>query len=105
MAANTRFLHLVYFWLKEGCGQKEAKALAEGARRYLTHIPGVLRLEAGFPVGTERDVVDSSYGVGLLVEFGSVADHDVYQDHADHLRFIEECSAFWSRVRVYDTAI
>ena len=105
MATKTRFLHMVYFWLKDGSGRREAEALAEGARLRLSGIPGVLRLEAGFPAGTERDVVDSSYGVGLLVEFGSTADHDVYQDHADHLRFIEECSAFWSRVRVYDTAI
>ncbi len=105
MAANTRFLHMVYFWLNEGGGRREAEALAEGARRNLSGIPGVLRLEAGFPAGTTREVVDSTYGVGLLVEFASAADHDVYQDHADHLRFIEECSALWSRVRVYDTAI
>ena len=96
---------MVYFWLKEGGGQKEAEALATGARKHLSGIPGVLRLETGFPAGTTREVVDGTYGVGLLVEFSSAAEHDVYQEHPDHLRFIKECSALWSRVRVYDTVI
>jgi len=65
-------------------------------------LGGVLRLTVGFPAGTERGVVDNSYGVALLVEFADAAAHDVYQEHPDHLRFIEECSQFWSRVQVYD---
>lgn len=105
MARNTEFIHMVYFWLPEGGGRQEAVALAEGARRHLTGIPGVLHLEVGFPAGTDRDVVDNSYGVALLVEFAGAADHDVYQDHPDHLRFIEECRHLWSRVQVYDTLI
>lgn len=102
---NMRFIHMVYFWLREDGGQQDAEKLAEGARRHLTHIPGVLRLEAGFPAGTDRDVVDNSYGVALLVEFAGAVEHDVYQDHLNHHRFIAECSPLWSRVQVYDTRV
>ncbi len=105
MSTNSRFLHMVYFWLREGGGGSDAAALAEGARRHLTKIPGVLRLDVGFPAGTERDVVDSSYGVALLVEFAGASGHDVYQDHPDHHCFIGECRHLWSRVQVYDTVI
>lgn len=101
----TGFLHMVYFWLREGAGSDDAQKLAEGCRRCLTGIPGVLRLEVGFPAGTARNVVDNSYGVALLVEFADSAAHDIYQDHPDHLRFIEECRALWSRVQVYDTRL
>lgn len=105
MSTKTGFLHVVYFWLREGANSDDAERLAEGARTYLTNIPGVLRLEAGFPAGTPRDVVDNSYGVALLVEFADSAAHDVYQDHPDHLRFIEACRSLWSRVQVYDTLL
>ena len=103
MNSDTKFLHMVYFWLRDDGDAHGAEKLAEGAQRHLSTIPGVLRLEVGFPAGTDRAVVDNSYGVALLVEFGSASDHDIYQDHPDHHRFIEECSALWSRVTVYDT--
>lgn len=105
MASHTGFLHMVYFWLKESPASGDAEQLAEGARSHLAGIPGVLRLEVGFPAGTARDVVDNSYGVALLVEFADAAGHDVYQDHPDHLRFIEACHPLWSRVQVYDTLL
>jgi hypothetical protein len=48
-------------------------------------------------------VVDSAYGVALLLEFAGRAEHDLYQDHPDHHRFIAECGPLWSSVRVCDT--
>ncbi len=103
--ASTTFLHMVYFWLKDSGNAVHAESIAAGCRTHLTKIPGVLRLEVGFPAGTDRDVVDNSYGVALLVEFPDAAAHDVYQDHPDHLAFIAECSHYWSHVRVYDAKI
>ncbi len=99
------FLHTVYFWVREGGSQEDAAKIAAGCKEWLTQIPGVLRLEAGFPAGTPRDVVDNSYGVGLMVELADEAGHDLYQDHPLHLKFIQECSVYWSRVQVYDTLI
>ncbi len=102
---KTGFLHIVYFWVREGGSEADADAILAGCHKHLRGIPGVLRLEAGKPAGTPREVVDNSYGVGLLVEFADAAGHDVYQDHPDHLTFIAECSPHWSRVQVYDTLL
>ena len=105
MVTNTKFLHTVFFWLRDCGSTQDAEMLAEGARRHLSKIPGVLRLDAGFPAGTRRDVVDHSYAVALFVEFATADDHDIYQDHPEHHRFINECSELWSRVRVYDALV
>ncbi len=109
MTRHVGFLHVVYFWPPEGAtpeaAAEAATRLAEGCRKHLPNIPGVLRLEVGFPAGTAREVVDNSYAVVLLVEFADAAAHDVYQDHPDHHRFIEECRTYWSRVQVYDSVV
>lgn len=105
MSQPTGFIHMVYFYLREPGNNAHASQLAQGCRTHLPNIPGVLRLEVGFPAGTPREVVDNSYGVALLVEFADSAAHDVYQDHPDHHRFIEECRSLWSRVQVYDTTL
>ena len=97
------FFHNVFFRMRENGDPSDVSRLAEGCRTYLTGIPGIVRLNVGTPAGTQRDVVDNSYGVALLVEFVDAAACHVYDSHPDHLRFIAECSQFWSRVQVYDT--
>ena len=99
----TGFFHNVFFWLREGADPQDAQKLAQGCATFLSDIPGVLRLTVGFPAGTTRGVVDNSYGMALLVEFADRQAHDIYQEHPDHLRFIEECGPLWSRVQVFDT--
>ncbi|HEY3328937.1 MAG TPA: Dabb family protein [Capsulimonadaceae bacterium] len=96
----TGFYHNVYFWAADASA---AAKIAEGCAKHLAGIPGVLRLNLGKPAGTDRAVVDNSYGVALLVEFADRAAHDVYQDHADHHAFIDECKAYWTKVQVYDS--
>lgn len=99
------FLHTVFFWLRDGGSDADAQQIAEGCRRWLTGIPGVRRLYVGRPAGTPRDVVDSTYAVGLHVEFGDREAHDAYQVHPDHVAFVEACQHLWSRVQVYDTVV
>jgi len=105
MDTKAGFAHSVYFYLREGAGAEDARRLAEGCRKHLTGIPGVLRIEVGYAAGTPRAVVDNSYGVALLVAFADRAGHDRYQDHPDHIRFVEECSPLWSRVQIYDVLL
>ncbi|MES2461916.1 MAG: Dabb family protein [Armatimonadota bacterium] len=105
MSSSTVFLHLVYFYPKENGGAEDTARLIAGIQKHLPGIPGVTRLQTGTPAGTPRDVVDNSYAVALLVEFADTAGHDVYADHPDHLRFIAECSPFWSSVKVYDSLV
>ena len=99
----TGLFHNVFFWLRDGGTADDARRIAQGCKTHLPQIPGVLRLIVGIPAGTPRSVVDNSYGVALLVEFADAAACAVYETHPDHVRFIEECSTYWSRVQVYDT--
>lgn len=100
MDQGSHFIHIVYFYMNEGAS---AEVLASGCKRLLSGIEGVLRLEAGYPAGTPRPVVDNSYGVMLYVEFLNKDAHDVYQTHPAHLEFIKQYSSYWSRVQIYDT--
>ncbi len=103
--SKNGFLHMVYFWAAEGKEAEAGKKISGGCDTYLRGIPDVVRLDVGFPAGTDRSVVDNSYAVGLLVLFADSAAHEIYQEHPDHLRFIAECSPYWSRVQVYDTLL
>jgi hypothetical protein len=48
-------------------------------------------------------VVDDSYSVSWLVFLADKAAEDRYQVDPIHLKFVEDCSALWERVVVYDT--
>lgn len=100
---NTAFFHAVYFYGDAGATAQDAQALIDGCRKHLPGIAGITFFEVGLPAGTQRDVVDNSYLVALLVGYESSEAHDRYQDHPDHLRFIDENKHLWSRVVVFDT--
>jgi hypothetical protein len=96
------FIHTVYFYLKPGATQAARDQLLRDCREYLGKISVVKNLWAGVPAMTPRDVVDNTYGVGLTVLLGDVADHEVYQEHPLHLDFIQRNKETWNRVQIYD---
>ena len=96
-------IHTVYFYMNADAGADAATRIITDCRELLTKIESVRHLWAGLPSGTPREVVDNSYGVGLIVIFDDMAGHDIYQDHPLHLEFIARNKASWARVQVYDT--
>ncbi len=100
-----KFIHTVFFWLREGTSEAEKQQLVEDCRTLLGSIETVRFLETGFPAGTPRDVVDNSYGVGLVVHFDDKQGHDFYQDAPVHKDFIARNQAIWERVQVYDLVV
>lgn len=96
------FIHTVLFWLKPGTTDAAKQQVIDDCRRLLGSIATVRFLAVGEPAGTERDVVDNSYQIGLVVHFADKADHDVYQKAEKHLEFIRRNEAVWERVQVYD---
>jgi hypothetical protein len=97
------FVHHVYFWLKEPGDPQTRQALIAGLRK-LAAAPDILWSHIGLPAESERDVVDDSYSVSWLAFFADKAAEDRYQVDPIHLKFVEDCSALWERVIVYDTA-
>ncbi len=95
------FVHHVFFWLKNPQNELERNALIAGLET-LTSIPNITLSHIGLPSATNRAVIDRSYSVSWLLLFEDAAAEEVYQDHPIHHAFVENCSALWEKVVVYD---
>ncbi len=94
--------HSVYFELKDSSPESKA-ALIDAAEKYLDGHDGCLFFGVGEREAKyQREVNDQTFHVGLALIFETVEAHDAYQVHERHLAFIEEQSANWANVRVFD---
>jgi hypothetical protein len=96
------FVHAVYFWLRERITPAERERFVAGLRS-LRGINGVVQGYIGVPAPTDRPVIERSYSWSLVLVFENQADHDAYQIDPVHDRFREECSPYWTTVRIYDS--
>lgn len=96
------FVHHVYFWFKKPVN-RETRSRFEDALKKLITIETIVEKHLGVPASTKREVVDRSYTYSLMVTFRNKEDHDIYQAHPTHLKFIEDCSDLWEKVVVYDS--
>ena len=107
MPINTKsdkypVIHHVLFWLKNPSSKADRDKLVAGVKS-LGKIKVVKEIHVGVVASTEkRDVVDNSWGVSELLFFSSTADQKAYQDDPIHTKFVEEHSALWDKVIVYD---
>jgi Stress responsive A/B Barrel Domain len=95
------FSHIVIFWT-DPAQTNAAEEVIAGANKYLATVPGVMKFHAGKMARSHRGVVDQSYQVGLNLQFETKQAQDEYQDHPQHLAFVEECKGLWTKVVVYD---
>lgn len=98
---NT-FIHHVFFWLKNPGSAADKDKLVEGLKK-LSKVKTIKQFHIGKPADTNREVIDTSYAVSWFVLFDNAADQASYQIDPIHLKFVEECSALWQKVTVYDT--
>ncbi len=103
IAAKGNFVHLVYFWLKEPENQACREQFLTNINLFLQNCEEQISSMVGTPAMTPRPVVDNSYTFSLLVVLESTEQHDKYQKHPAHLKFIETTSALWSKVQIYDS--
>src|SRR4051794_16528508 len=81
----NRIRHTVTFRLRHAAGSPEEEAfLAEAAT--LGSIPGVEEFEILRQVGEKND-----FDYGISMEFADAAAYRGYNEHPDHVRFVEEC--------------
>lgn len=83
------FSHVVIFWTDPN-KPNAADELIAGAQKYLKDIPGVLHFHIGRMVKSHRPVVDQSYQVALNLVFPDKQSQDAYQDHPQHVEFVEK---------------
>jgi hypothetical protein len=97
--------HHVYFWLKEEHRNDADRRRFEAGLDSLFRIPLVKGGRWAVPAAVvPRPVIDQSWDYALTMRFDSIADHDAYQDDADHHEFINGCKSMWERVLVMDLA-
>ena len=58
--------HIVLIWLKDAGNVEQRQKIIEVSRSF-RDIPGVLQVQSGKAVASDRGIVDDSFDVGLLV--------------------------------------
>jgi len=97
--------HDVYFYLKADTTQEQKEAFREGLKSLLT-IDILERGHLGYPADTAaRPVVDKGYDYALYTTFQSVEDHDAYQSHPTHRKFLDNFKHLFEKVRVMDSEL
>ena len=96
------FFHMVFFWLVDDSADVKKKFLKE-LKDFVGQVEEIKKVHIGPPADTDRDVIDNTYSFSLVVTFDSKKEHDIYQEHPAHLKFIENASSLWKKVLVYDS--
>ncbi len=105
-AKKGMLLHSVYFWVKDDVSEQKKKDFEQGLTDLVSNVKEVSKAEIGVPASTDdRGVVDLSFAFALIVWFKDIGDHNIYQEHAAHKKFIEDFSSLWEKVIVYDSDI
>jgi stress responsive alpha/beta barrel protein len=99
---ENKFIHHVYFWLKNTGNKDDRAKLIEGLTK-LSKVKTIKTFHIGQPADTNRDVIDRSYAVSWFTMFENAADQANYQTDPIHLKFVEDYSHLWSKVIVYDS--
>ena len=97
------FKHVVYFWLKQPLSKEKDQKFLNNLKSFIDGVDVIKTKYIGKPADTDRPVIDSSYSYCLNLGFKSKKEHDVYQEHPLHKKFIEESQDLWERVLVYDS--
>ena len=96
------FFHMVFFWLVNDTPEVMKQFLKE-LKDFVGQVEEIKKVHIGPPADTDRDVIDNTYSYSLVVTFDSKKEHDIYQEHTAHQKFIENASSLWKKVLVYDS--
>ena len=75
--------HVVLCWLKDSGNQEHRDQIIEITDSF-NDIPGVLNARAGNPIMSDRDIVDDSFDVGIIIEVKDMEGLKNYLDHPIH---------------------
>ncbi len=104
LKTKKSMIHNVYFWVKNDVSESGKKKFEQGIKDFVSTVKEIHKVEIGVPAPTEdRDVVDHSFDYAMFVWFKNIDDHNVYQKHPAHKKFIDDYSQLWEKVKVYDS--
>lgn len=94
--------HVVICWLKNPGDARDRQRIIEASQRLRT-IPGVLDLQIGSAIPSDRPVVDSTYDLALVITFANERVLRSYEQHPIHQQLNREfLQPLVSRYTVYD---
>ena len=97
--------HIVLIWLKQS-GNAAHREQVITATQGLADLPGVLDLQVGEVIPSDRARVDDSYDVGLYMRFASQADLQAYLVHPQHQATVKnKLAPLMARYQVFDFAL
>ena len=105
--SNTtgQLTHCVFFALKNNTPEN-CQTLVDECNTYLNRPGGVVSMHVGIrEADLDREVNDADFDVSLVLVFENRQAHDVYQDHPEHVTFIERNKETWRSVRVFDALV
>ena len=98
--------HVVLAWLKKpGDKVDQAKVIA-AAKSLKADIKGVKHLSVGRALPSDREVVDDSFDVALVMRFDSAADLASYEKDPIHVKAVTEIlKPLTKKLRVHDIKV
>ena len=94
--------HVVLLWLKKPGDAAAIDQIIQTSRQF-TQIPGVVSVRVGRPLPSTRPVVDSSFDVGLAMQFNDPDALQAYEVHPQHVTAVREVlRPLAAKIRVYD---
>lgn len=97
-----KIYHVVICWLKNPESESDRQKLIE-ATHSLKSIPGILSIEVGDMLPSERAIVDSSYDLGIIISFEDKESFRAFIDDPIHQKARKEkLVPLTSKAIVYD---
>ena len=94
--------HIAIIWLKKTAASDSRDALINATKGVLK-IPGVKSVQVGSAIQSERPVVDSSYDLGVSMEFESLQALRNYEQNPIHKKSDEDTlKPLASKFIIYD---
>ena len=86
---DKQVAHTVMFWLKEGTSEDTVDAMIKAVQKF-QELPMVDHVFVGRPIDSEREVVDSSFGIGFTLVFPDEEALKQYESDPGHLAISRE---------------
>lgn len=107
MAPKTgKVEHVVLAWLNEPGNAAVKDKMVAATHTFQKEIPGILALSVGDAIPSNRDVVDDSFDLAIVIRFKDKAALDAYEKHPVHVKAVKEVLApNVSKLKVYDVSV
>ena len=100
--SRGKLYHVVLCWLKEPKNEVHGKKIIEVTKSF-RDIPVVLNAQAGQVIMSDREIVDDSFDVGILIVTKNREDLQKYLDHPIHQQAKKEVLLpLVEKILVYD---